>query len=207
MAKSTQRPVGRPRSEDVRDRVIGAADELLAETGYLGMTMDEIAVRAKVSKKTLYRWWPHKAAVTAEVLVARADVRAVPDLGDTRAELLVVFDHIDEFTRARDTFTRLCLTEAAVDESGVLRSFLDVVLRRRDQVRAVMQRGIARGDLPADIDADALLDLWNGFFVYRRSFRPAPVHDDTVRQLVDLALAGQVPRLPAEGRNGGHPAG
>ncbi|MFE6666491.1 TetR/AcrR family transcriptional regulator [Streptomyces sp. NPDC057697] len=201
MAKSTQRPVGRPRSEDVRDRVVGAAEELLAESGYLGMTMDEIAVRAKVSKKTLYRWWPHKAAVTAEVLVARAEVRTIPDLGDTRAELLVLFGYIDELTRARDTFTRLCLVEAAAEEAGVMQSFLDVVQRRRDQARAVVQRGIARRDLPADIDADALLDLWNGYFVYRRSFRPAPVHQDTVRQLVDLALAGQVPRLPDESRD------
>lgn len=196
MANSTQRPVGRPRSEDVRDRVVTAADELLAEVGYLGLTMDEIAVRAKVSKKTLYRWWPHKAAVTAEVLVARADVRAVPDLGDTRAELLVVCDYIGAFTRSRDVFTRMCLIEASVDESAVLQSFLDIVLHRRDQARAVVQRGIARGDLPPDIDTDALLDLWNGFFLYRRSFRPASIHRDTVEQFVDLALAGQVPRLP-----------
>ncbi|MFC6062999.1 TetR/AcrR family transcriptional regulator [Streptomyces ochraceiscleroticus] len=196
---STQRPAGRPRSKDVHDRVAAAASELFAENGYLGVTMDEIAVRANVSKKTLYRWWPHKAAVIAEVLVARADVRTVPDLGDTRAELLVVCDYIDDFTRSHDAFTRLCLTEAAADESAVLQSFLDIVAHRRDQARAAVQRGIARGDLPPDVDADALLDLWNGFFVYRRSFRPAPVHGNTVEQLVDLALAGQVPRLPAAG--------
>ncbi|MEU6660030.1 TetR/AcrR family transcriptional regulator [Streptomyces sp. NPDC046821] len=199
---STARPAGRPRSEEVRDRVIGAAEKLLDESGYLGVTMDEIAVRAKVSKKTLYRWWPHKVAVIADVMVARADVRTVPDLGDTRAELLVVCDYIDDFSRAQDVFSTLCLTEAATEETTVLRSFLDVVLHRRDQARAAVQRGIARGDLPADVDADALLDLWNGFFVYRRSFRPAPVREDTVHQLVDMALAGQVPRLPGQRTDG-----
>ncbi|MFF1688149.1 MULTISPECIES: TetR/AcrR family transcriptional regulator [unclassified Streptomyces] len=202
---STARPAGRPRSEEVRDRVIGAAEELLDESGYLGMTMDEIAVRAKVSKKTLYRWWPHKAAVIADVLVARADVRAVPDVGDTRAELLIVCDYIDDFSRARDVFSRLCLTEAAAEESAVLQSFLDVVLHRRDHARAAFQRGIARGDLPPDIDTDALLDLWNGFFVYRRSFRPAPIREETVHQFVDLALAGHVPRLPGSAPRKGTP--
>ncbi|GAB2827343.1 hypothetical protein GCM10022221_26930 [Actinocorallia aurea] len=81
-----------PRDEQFREPVMEAAAALLAEVGYLDMTIDALAARAGVAKKTIYRWRAHKAAIAADVVVARGAVHPVPDLGDTRAELRVVFD-------------------------------------------------------------------------------------------------------------------
>ncbi len=193
------RPVarrGRVPADEVRSRVVRLAGELLAESGYLAMTVDELATRAGVSKKTLYRWWPNKAAIVAEVLAERSTVHPVPDLGDTRRELLAVFDLAVEYNTATNMATVNFVREAAGDDPDVRRTILDsVIAPRRDVARGVVQRGIARGDLPADVDIDALIDLWSGFAAYRQTIRPTPLSRHTVDQLVDLALAGHIPRL------------
>lgn len=54
---------GRPRSERARLAVLHAARDLLTDDGLPGLTMDKIAAHAGVSKNTIYRWWPTKAAV------------------------------------------------------------------------------------------------------------------------------------------------
>jgi hypothetical protein len=136
----------------------------------------------------------------ADVLAARSSVHPVRDLGDTRRELLELFDTIIEYTRGGNTAVITFLLEAASDEAEALRRILDLmIIPRRDAARAVLQRGIARGDLPADLDIDALLDLWNGLASYRQGIRPAPLPQRTIDQLVDLALAGHAPRLVTQG--------
>lgn len=54
---------GRPRSERARQAVLTAARELLTDKGLPGLSVDDIARSAGVSKNTIYRWWPNKAAV------------------------------------------------------------------------------------------------------------------------------------------------
>lgn len=72
-AKPHQRrlpPADRGRAQDrSRDEVIiGATLELLAEKGYHGLTMTDVATRAGVSKATLYRRWTAKADVVADAV-------------------------------------------------------------------------------------------------------------------------------------------
>lgn len=57
---------GRPRSEQARQAVLEAVDDLLVEIGYAAMTMKNIAERAGVGRPTVYRWWSGKAAILVE---------------------------------------------------------------------------------------------------------------------------------------------
>ncbi|GAA4600390.1 AcrR family transcriptional regulator [Actinoplanes octamycinicus] len=188
---------GRPPDPHSRTRILFAAEALLEEAGYLGVTIDEVASRAGVSKKTVYRFWPHKPALISDLIVEHSRITPVPDTGDTRAELAALFEMIIEYLTAGHGRTMTLLVAATHDDPGTLTRLREQVLTpRRDIARNVLQRGIARGDLPADIDIDALLDLWHGLVAYRLSGRPAALHRHTVNQLVDLALTGHVPRLP-----------
>src|SRR5262249_29834109 len=85
---SPDRPVrGRPRSGSV-DRVLQeAARAEFAERGYRAMSMESIAARAGVSKVSLYRRWPSKAAVAAEVLAQMGEASPVTDAGSLKADL------------------------------------------------------------------------------------------------------------------------
>src|SRR5918999_3873326 len=60
------RPPGRPRSERAHRAILQAANELLESEGFAAVTVEAIAERAGVSKATVYRWWPNKAAVVMD---------------------------------------------------------------------------------------------------------------------------------------------
>jgi AcrR family transcriptional regulator len=64
---STRAP-GRPRSEEARLAILGAAVALVGEGGSALATMDAIARRAGVSKQTVYRWWSSPAEIMMEAL-------------------------------------------------------------------------------------------------------------------------------------------
>ncbi|GIZ99342.1 MULTISPECIES: TetR/AcrR family transcriptional regulator [Tsukamurella] len=68
----TERPVGRPRSEEARVAVLRAVDDMLVEQGYAAMTMKGIAERAGVGRQTVYRWWSTKAEILLEASAADA---------------------------------------------------------------------------------------------------------------------------------------
>jgi AcrR family transcriptional regulator len=60
------RPPGRPRSERAHRAILQAANELLESEGFAAVTVEAIAERAGVSKATVYRWWPNRAAVVMD---------------------------------------------------------------------------------------------------------------------------------------------
>ena len=57
------------RNEQARIAVLHAADDLLAERGFAGVTIEGIAARAGVAKQTIYRWWPSKVEVLLDTLI------------------------------------------------------------------------------------------------------------------------------------------
>ncbi|WP_111604775.1 TetR/AcrR family transcriptional regulator [Streptomyces sp. Amel2xB2] len=64
---------GRPRSEQAREAVLHAVDDLLVEVGYAALTMKGIATRAGVGRQTVYRWWSTKAEILFEACVDDAE--------------------------------------------------------------------------------------------------------------------------------------
>ncbi len=98
--------VGRPRNAQVHQAILEATRDLLAVTSYAELSMENIATRAKVQKKTLYLRWPSKAPLVAEaVLDAYTQTRSyqVPDTGDVRADLRsFLVEHAEFHAEARN---------------------------------------------------------------------------------------------------------
>lgn len=83
-ASSTQRSdqppakprVGRPSreaAEKLRERILGVATEMLLTEGYGATSIEAIAQRARISKRTLYHRFPDKQALTRAVVVGLID--------------------------------------------------------------------------------------------------------------------------------------
>lgn len=67
--------VGTPRrrSEKSRVAIVGATRRLLMERGFDKLTIEAVAGRAGVGKQTIYRWWPSRHALVADVILEDAD--------------------------------------------------------------------------------------------------------------------------------------
>ncbi|WP_019812783.1 TetR/AcrR family transcriptional regulator [Saccharomonospora saliphila] len=74
-------PAVQARLDAQRSAILDAAVALLAEHGYAGCAMTAVAARAKVATGTLYRHFPGKAELVAEVFdtVVGREVEAVRD--------------------------------------------------------------------------------------------------------------------------------
>ncbi len=77
----TRAPKGRAphrRDENARVAVLHAADDLLVERGFGGVTIEGIAARAGVAKQTIYRWWTSKVDILLDTLIDDASSQ-LPD--------------------------------------------------------------------------------------------------------------------------------
>ena len=62
-----------PRTATVRDRILDAADRLIARFGYRKMTMDEVAAEAAIGKGTIYIYFRSKQEVALGTLDRMVD--------------------------------------------------------------------------------------------------------------------------------------
>lgn len=73
-----QRPPGRPRSPDLEQRALAAVLDVFAEKGWTGLSIAEVAARARVGKSSLYLRWPNKTALLADALRQVQDTPHAP---------------------------------------------------------------------------------------------------------------------------------
>lgn len=151
---------GRPRDPGVDEAILTAAIDLLAESGYARLTMEQVASRAGVGKASLYLRWPNKVALVAEAIQHRSGVVPdVPDTGGLRQDMLT-------FLRALlRTFSASAQALAAV--SGEIRSNRELqdawsrslAATLAACLRVIVERAVGRGELPGATDVELLSSL------------------------------------------------
>lgn len=69
--------------------IVGATRKLLLERGFDKLTIEAVAARAGVGKQTIYRWWPSRHALVADVILEDADriLRPVTPTEDVAADV------------------------------------------------------------------------------------------------------------------------
>jgi AcrR family transcriptional regulator len=183
---------GRPRSTAAHQAILRAASELLIGVGFDPTTVDAIAARAGVSKATIYRWWPNKAAVVMDAFLADTAPRMpFPHTGTTRTDLRhqmrAVIDLFNDPVVGR-SFAGL-IAEAQRDQAlaAALRErFID---QRREAAREVIQRGINRGDLRRNVDPDLVIDTLYGALYYRFLVSGDPLPRTYADRLLDQFMS------------------
>jgi AcrR family transcriptional regulator len=151
---------GRPRDPS-RDGVIRAAIlRLLADVGYGALTMDAVASEAGVGKATIYRRWKSKEALFVEAVQQMARTPEIPDTGTVRGDLeAVVAATIGRM--ARDAFRIIPrLLADAADDPRLLAAMQEALLTpRRAALGEILRRGVARGELRADLDVELVTQI------------------------------------------------
>jgi AcrR family transcriptional regulator len=179
------------RSEQARISVLEAADDLLVERGFAGVTIEGIAARAGVAKQTIYRWWSSKTDILFDALTADAEEHFTePDHGDLGRDLR---DHLGQLaaflsdTDAGAVFRALA-GQAQHDPAVAARFEADVVARQRERDRAPFLRARGRGELAEDTDIDLAIDQLAGPVYYRVLVTRQPVPPQFTDALVDRLL-------------------
>jgi AcrR family transcriptional regulator len=158
--------------------------------------MEAVAAKSGVSKVTVYRRWPSKGALALDVLLELQDFEPAPDTGTTRGDLIAIVQRLHAGL-AHPTATAIIpglATDMARDPT-LAQSFRDrFVAPRRQSAAEVIERAVQRGDLPADVDEDLLIDLLIGPFYYRIFITGHRVETDLAEKLVDFVLLRHIPK-------------
>ena len=153
---------GRPRDPGVDRRIAQAALDLFADDGWAGFAMEAVARRAGVGKASVYLRWSTKEALLAHTVTWRLARVADVDTGTLHGDLVELATQVLD-VYAGDTgraALRLGLEAAAIP--GVAEHYAAM---RRDQTlaaRAIVRRGIGRGELAPGTSVTLLLDTLVG---------------------------------------------
>jgi AcrR family transcriptional regulator len=168
--EQTRRPhSGRRRNEKTRQAILDAALALLADPGGVNFTMESVAGAAGAGKQTLYRWWPSKAALLADVMAEKAASEVpIPHTETLQGDLTAFFSAT--FRAARDRAIaralRTIMAEAQSDAQPAEVLTLYTSGRRR-ALHELFGRSRQRGEIDSDMDIEILVDQAFGFIWYR----------------------------------------
>jgi AcrR family transcriptional regulator len=188
---------GRPRSETAHKAILLAASELLLERGLGSVSMDAVAERAGASKATIYRWWPSKELLALDALFSEWEPEqpATRDTGSLAGDLLALIGPWASQLAVRPygRVIAALLTRARSDAVFAEAYRVRFVEPRRDPGRAIFARAIERGEIPADTDVEAALDLLYGPFYHRILQGHAPLSDRFTGTIVNYVVAAVSP--------------
>ena len=185
----------RNRERDRRALILDATRELLAENGVRELTIEGVAARAGVAKTTIYRRWRSRDELAFAVLLELVELLGVPDVGDTRAELVYLVESVVRVLSSTlmGRVMQGLVSDLASDPERQ-RAFRErVVGARVVELRGVVERGVQRGDLRPDLDVDLMYELLLGPVYLRLLLSGAPLEAGLAERLVDAVLPGFAP--------------
>lgn len=175
-------------------RATGAA---LAEDGYEALSIEDVARRAGVHKTTVYRRWPSKAELVADAIRERSTERvAVPDTGtlpgDLRALARAVAANIGSADGAAMTRNLIATTASSPAIADDMPKFW---AERLQVTGTIVERAIGRGELPAGVDPNLVIETLIGPLYVRLLLTGEPLTADIADQVARIVAAG-VATLP-----------
>ncbi|OLT23231.1 hypothetical protein BJF79_02160 [Actinomadura sp. CNU-125] len=179
------------RSERVRHAVARAVLDLLAER-VVDFGPSEVAARADLNRKTIYRWWPTFADLIREGLNAHSSGIEVPDTGSWERDLHELAHRLAQFFASPvEVSTNAIIASRRTPELSTL--IFEHFEPVQEAWRAVVARGIARGEVHPDCTPEAVINILASPLI----LTPLTLHRAATRRevdaLVDLVLRATRP--------------
>jgi AcrR family transcriptional regulator len=173
MSRRSQTPAttaspGRPRDPNRDQAILRATLELMATRGF-ELGIEEVAERAGVAKTTIYRRFPSKEELVIAALETVSVPQPAPDTGSVRADLIeFALRRLEEAEAVSTPLVGMRLLSDLWQHPKLLAIFSERILApARAPLVAIVERGIARGELRDDIDQDVIVDSLFGGIFYR----------------------------------------
>ena len=179
------------RSEEARIAILEAADNLLVERGFAGVTMEGIAVAAGVAKQTIYRWWKSKTDVLMDAFLEDVEEGLVPpDRGSLAADLRHHLAGLAKLLAISDTGAvfRALIAEAQHDSELAVRLRTQFIEPQRIRDLIPFEQAVKRGELSQDFDIEAAAEELVSPIYYRVLVSGQPISPSYVEGLVRRLL-------------------
>jgi AcrR family transcriptional regulator len=188
-----RRPGGR--SARVRQAVLQATLDEIADVGYHQLRVERVAARAGVNKTTLYRWWPTKGSLLGDAVRAGPiEEFKLPDTGSVREDLIELWRMgLPVYGTPRAIAITRAL-EAERDDPDVTAARSSVWAIRVEAIRQILQRGARRGEVKRGLDPELVADMVTAPVLQRVLGRDEPFELAHIRKVIDTVLNGIRPR-------------
>jgi AcrR family transcriptional regulator len=189
-AKTGPQGKGRPldRSRDVA--ILEAAVEILSESGYDRLSMDMVAARARAGKAALYRRWSSKAELVADALALQDPNLPEPDTGTLLGDLEVVFasKQPNDENYFQTSIVAGLMTACSRDPE-LAKAFRERFLKTGNRIlRLILERGVARGEIPAGRDLGLVIQIVPALFFTRLLLTGIPPDAAFARRVITEVL-------------------
>ncbi|MDF2919346.1 MAG: TetR family transcriptional regulator [Microbacterium sp.] len=198
---------GRPRDPRIDEAIRRATLEVLAERGYSGLTLEDVASRAGTNTPALRRRWRSRQHLIVSALLDQLGAQPTPDTGCTRCDLIAGIGTLspsfgEEIGR---TVLPALVADLALDPELEKEFFERLFHPRRASSEAALRRGIERGDIRPDVDIPLILDMLAAPVYYRMLFGHLAVTPMLAEKVVSVVMDGIATSTVAGVERADHP--
>jgi AcrR family transcriptional regulator len=195
-AEGEKRPRGRPSDQELSKNSLYAAYQEFIARGYLGLSMDSIAVSAGVSKVSLYRRWANKAEVMADVFRFMGQ-EEVPNLAGNLKQQLHTLIHgalLGAGAGQRGQVVMRTIGEIATNPELVTLYRDHILYPRMNQIRTYLENARSRGEISETVSIEVACALVGGPLLLSQLALTADMDigmsEEFVNSLVEMVSSG-----------------
>jgi AcrR family transcriptional regulator len=182
--------IGAQRNPASEEAILTAAAEILSEGGLSAFSIEAVARRAKAGKPTIYRWWPSKAALLLDVYHRQKGETFYADTGSTRGDLKAFLETLLGFWKKSGGEVFRSIIAEAQSDPAALKALRDYAVTRCRASGIILERGVARGEIQADLDIPLVMELFSSFCWQRLLTGRLDASREQLSHLVDAVLTG-----------------
>lgn len=182
--------IGRPRDKSRDVAIEKATVELLRELGYESITMDLVALRARVSKATIYRRWKNKAALVADAVHHYAFcAMPVIDTGTLRGDLVEAVSEKAKIMKSADGQLIAGLMCTARNDADLSALLLEPMSQRVSAAgSAIFDRAVLRGEIPSNAKREMVYQIVSAIISFKVFMSREAISRKYIESLVDDVL-------------------
>ncbi|MGH9116316.1 MAG: TetR/AcrR family transcriptional regulator [Acidimicrobiales bacterium] len=175
--------------ERTRQVVLDTTIQIIAQNGYGAVTIEAVAARSGVAKSTIYRHWPGRLELINDAFHELTPPMSVPREGPLRDRIVYLLENLATNVAASNWSSCLpALIDAAEHDPETRELHRRMAATGRQTLVDLLSEGMAKGELPADLDPVLMTEALAGPIMLRRLFSSEPFDPAQVPALVDQVL-------------------
>ena len=170
-----------------KEIIVNTVIEILENSDYSKLTIEEVAARAGVGKSTIYRWWSHKSALVFDAFKQRT--ASIFDLDFEQSLRFNLIQQLMKLSQALYHGVGRALLAAIVESREAAGKFFQQYLSpRREQIWKLIHIAIKKGEVNKDYPFELMLDTIYAPVHYQIIFFNRLPDQDYIHALVNMAL-------------------